>query len=138
MPFLSSLPSTFPFLLVILIELPPSILFLVKPDGQFPVIEPQARAVIRQYALLLQTVNLIALICCIRPVDETSRLIAGAMSVYQVGPSIRAAFRMARGEKWLGGSLGGPLVHFVVHVTCLASLLKLCAGANLVKRLVLA
>ena len=136
MSFSFSLPSTFPFLLVILIELPPSILFLFKPDGQFPVVEPQARAVIRQYALLLHTVNLIALVCCIRPVDETSRLIAGAMSLYQVGPSIRAAIRLGRGEKWLGGSLGGPLVHLVVHVICLASLSRLFAGADLVKRLV--
>ena len=131
----SLLPPTFPFLLVILIELPPSMLFLFWPDAQLPAPQPQARALIRQYAVLLTSVNLIALIFCVRPVDETSRLVAGAMAVYQIGPAIRAASRIGRGERWFEGALGGPLVHLTVHMLCLASLLRLFSSADYVKRL---
>lgn len=82
------------FLLHILIEVPASINFLVYPSGQLGSPSPQAHPIIRQYALLLMTSVVIAIIYMLRPLDSTSGQVAGALGIYHVGPSLRSIARL--------------------------------------------
>jgi hypothetical protein len=82
------------FLLHILIEVPASINFLLFPSRQLETFSPQAHAVIRQYALLLLTSVLIALIFLLRPVDDLSGQVAGVLSLYHIGPALRSIARL--------------------------------------------
>ena len=107
------------FLLHILIEVPASINFLFNPSATPSTPQPHAHAVIRQYAVLLMVTNIIALIFYLRPPDLLSCRVAGALSLYHIGPLVRAIIRQFRGERGRGGNkLGGPLVHAIVHVVC--------------------
>jgi len=72
--------------------------------------------------VLLFVSNLIALIFALRPVDGTSRNVAGALSVYHLAPLSRAASRIWEGSGVYGKGLGGPVVHLVVHGICFAGL----------------
>jgi len=109
----------------ILIETPASLNFLLNPSQQLHLSTPApaAEALIRQYALLLLSSNLIALTFAIRPVDRTSRRVAGALGFYHAGPITRAASRLLHGESFFGGGLGGPATHLGVHVACFLALL---------------
>lgn len=134
-----TLPPTLPFCLHILIELPASINFFLFPSAQVstsastPPVSAPAGALIRQYAVLLLSSNLIALIFALQPINSTSRQVAGALAVYHLAPVIRAGSRIRAGELELGqkveGSrmkgLGGPLLHFAVHSVCLLGLVGL-------------
>lgn len=111
-------PLNIPLLLHILIELPASLNFFFRPSATLAVEQPYAHAVIRQYALLLMTSNLIALIFLYQPPDAVSRKIAGAMALYHFGPLVRAGCRIWDGERNGEGGLGGPWVHMGLHGVC--------------------
>lgn len=122
--------STFPFLLHALLELPAGINFLLRPYEQLSSPAPQAHSIIRQYGVLLLVSAGIALIFAARPVDGTSRNVAGALALYHLLPMNRAWVRVAAGESHYGKGLGGPRVHLTGHLICLASLVQVAVRAR--------
>ena len=82
------------FMLHVVIEVPAAINFFLFPSGQLDSYSPQAHAVIRQYAMLLLTSVLIAMVFLVRPVDQVSGQIAGALSIYHVAPCLRSIGRL--------------------------------------------
>lgn len=114
--------GTLPFLLHMVVEIPASLNFLIRPGNQLAIPAPQAHVIIRQYATLLLSSNLIALVFFNRAVDETSRNVAGALALYHVTPIVRAVSRLIDGERAV------PLLHASVHLACLASLTLLYLG----------
>lgn len=119
MSFLGRLP----FWLHILIEFPASLNYFFNPSEQLPSPAPQAHAIIKQYAVLLLVSSLIAGIFALRPLDRTSRNVAGALAVYHLAPLMRAVGRV--GNSRYGKGLGGPVVHIIVHGVVFLSLLGL-------------
>ncbi|KAH8816108.1 hypothetical protein F5884DRAFT_208921 [Xylogone sp. PMI_703] len=135
-----------PFYIHILIETPASLSFLLNPSSQLPPsthYQPQSQSqsqseiathfIIRQYAVLLLSSVLIALIFALRPVpDRTSKRVAGSLAIYHLAPLARAAWRIWGGgrdvvfgelhEGVSGGGLGGPWVHGVVHAVAFIGL----------------
>ncbi|KAH7410831.1 hypothetical protein BKA64DRAFT_365152 [Cadophora sp. MPI-SDFR-AT-0126] len=110
------------FIIHALLELPASLNFFFRPNEQLSSPAPQAHALIRQYAVLLMSSNIVALVFAFRPVDEISRRVAGALAVYHAAPLVRAVGRIAsKGEEY-GKGLGGPWVHAVVHAGALGTL----------------
>jgi hypothetical protein len=120
---MSCLPPTLPFWLHLLIELPASTNFFFAPSEQLSSPAPQAHMILKQYAVLLFVSALIALIFALRPIDGTSRRVAGALSVYHLAPLVRAGSRIMEGSGEYGKGLGGPVFHLVVHAVCFAGLL---------------
>ncbi|KAH8789025.1 hypothetical protein F5882DRAFT_402620 [Hyaloscypha sp. PMI_1271] len=114
---------TLPFWLHFLIELPASMNFFLNPSEQLSSPAPQAHPIIKQYAVLLFVSTLIALIFALRPIDGTSRNVAGALSVYHLAPLVRAGSRIAEGSGEYGKGLGGPMLHLAVHLLCFVGLL---------------
>lgn len=112
------------FLLHIIIEIPASFNFFVFPSRQLGTNTPHAHAVIRQYAVLILTSNLVALAFLWRPMDELSGKIAGSLAIYHIAPSIRSISRLTRQARQ-----GRPLIpseaflYLVVHTICGAALL---------------
>lgn len=113
-----------PLLLHILIELPASLNFIFRPSATLAVKQPHAHAVIRQYALLLMTSNLIALIFLFKPPDAVSSQITGALALYHFGPLVRAGCRIWDGEGKGDGGLGGPWLHMGLHAVCAGALIS--------------
>jgi len=111
------------FLFHIIIETPALFNFFVFPSKQLGTHTPHAHAVIRQYAVLILTSNLVALNFVWRPVDELSGKIAGALAVYHIAPSVRSIIRLQR-----QAHDGRPLIpseaflYLVVHTICGAAL----------------
>jgi hypothetical protein len=66
----------------------------------------------------------------LRPVDGTSRNLAGALGVYHFGPLVRAVRRVWGGEGGgeKKGIVGGPWVHLVVHAVCGVGLMSVFVG----------
>jgi hypothetical protein len=119
------LPATLAFWLHFLIELPASLNFFLNPSEQLLSPAPQAHAIIRQYAVLLFVSNLIALIFALRPLDGTSRSVAGTLSIYHLAPLVRAGSRILEGSGEYGKGLGGPVLHLIVHGLCFTGLVVL-------------
>jgi hypothetical protein len=117
--------ATTPFWLHIIIEIPASLNFFFNPSEQLSSPAPQAHAIIKQYAVLLLVSSFIALILALRPIDRTSKNVAGALSLYHLSPLLRAAGRlMDRGASY-GSGLGGPWIHLIVHGLCFVLLVGL-------------
>lgn len=117
-----------PFVLHLLVEIPASINFLLAPAFQLERSDTNGRAVIRQYATLLLSMNIIATIFVFRAADKTTGDVAGAMAVYHVAPTARALYTILRGGPGVrreAHALGGPIIHLIVHITCLGFLFKL-------------
>ncbi|KAK0120012.1 hypothetical protein ONS95_011430 [Cadophora gregata] len=110
------------FLIHALLELPASLNFFFRPNEQLSTPVPQAHALIRQYAVLLMSSNIVALIFAFRPVDETSRRVAGALATYHAAPLVRAVGRITSHDEGYGKALGGRWVHAVVHAGALGTL----------------
>lgn len=110
-----------PFLFHAILEIPASLNYFLNPSGQLGIFSPQAHAVIRQYAVLLLSSVLVALLFASRDQDELSGQIAGALAVYHLAPMVRAMGR-------LGGKQGKcqPLLFLTLHGMCLAGLTGLC------------
>ena len=102
-----------PFLLHVLIEVPACINFFFRPSATLPIPHPLASAIIRQYALLLMTSNIIAILFIPRPADVLSGQVAGALALYHFGPLVRAISRIRDGES--SNALGGPWLHALLH-----------------------
>jgi len=117
--------STLPFWFHLLIELPASINFFLNPSEQLSSPAPQSHALIRQYAALLFASSLVALIFAVRPVDRTSRNVAGALAVYHLAPLGRALSRIFEGGIGYGKGLGGPWVHLAAHGFCFVELSRM-------------
>ena len=83
------------FIIHALIEIPAAINFMLSPSKQLGKPTPHAHAIIRQYALLLLSSVLIALVFASRPADELSRYVAGALAIYHIGPAIRSCARLS-------------------------------------------
>ena len=102
-----------PFFLHILGEFGASASFFLRPSQTLRKPQPEAHAVIRQYALLLTSTNLIAAIFLFQDhATAISAKVAGALALYHLGPLTRAVMKVRTGEKmgiWEG--LGGAWVH---------------------------
>ncbi|KAK4044270.1 hypothetical protein C8A01DRAFT_42939 [Parachaetomium inaequale] len=115
-------------LLHLLIETPASLSFLLAPYKQLPGASPEAKLILRNFGGLLLSTNLVCLALLFRkPVDnQLMAMLCACLGTYHVWPIYRAWARM--GAHDVGGKvgekvLGGPVVHFVVHVVCLGALL---------------
>lgn len=113
--------SQIAFFLHLIVEIPASVKFFLQPSATLATPQPQAHGLVRQYALLLVSSNLIAAEFVLRPSDQLSRHIAGALALYHIGPLFRAISRIRRAE--MGGGMGGPWLHAVVHALCAMFLL---------------
>ncbi|KAK4676990.1 hypothetical protein QC764_409245 [Podospora pseudoanserina] len=115
-----------PLLLHLLTETPASLSFLFFPHSQLPSASPQALLILQNYGGLLLSTNLITLIFLLRPnFDSLSALVALSLGSYHIWPIYRACARLnlAQGKRKNEEKiLGGPVVHFWVHVFCLVSL----------------
>ncbi len=106
----------FAFLLHLIIETAASINFLLRPSATLSAPQPHSHAVIRQYALLLISSNIIAAVMLNREIDATSGKIAGALGVYHIGPIVRAVSRIL--QKSSGSGLNEPWLHAFAHILC--------------------
>lgn len=118
------MPVNLAFLLHILGEFGASISFFFRPSQTLRQPQPDAHAVIRQYALLLTSTNLIAATFLFqdRPTTVSSK-VASALALYHFGPLTRAALKVRMGERmgiWEG--MGGAWVHVMFHSIVLAAL----------------
>ena len=107
-------------------EIPASISFALHPSGTLPIVQPFAHPIIRQYALLLSSSNLIAgafVFCSDDELHHTSieRIVTAALALYHLGPVMRALNRCRNKishEEWLAH----PMLHLIVHMVCATSL----------------
>ncbi|KAK0672937.1 hypothetical protein QBC41DRAFT_343291 [Cercophora samala] len=128
-----------PLLLHLLTETPASISFLLFPQTQLPTADPNPAAallILRNFGGLLLSTNLIALVFLLRPAfDSLSALVTLSLASYHVWPIYRAYSRLllqqqrpnlTKGKKQHDVNrnlvLGGPIVHFWVHICCLIGL----------------
>lgn len=87
------------FLLHVVVEVPAAINFMLLPSKQLGQDTPHAHAIIRQYALLLLSSILIAIIFASRPIDDLTRSVAGSLAIYHIGPSLRSWSRLGSQAK---------------------------------------
>jgi hypothetical protein len=124
----------------LLTETPASFSFLLAPRAQLPGASPEATLILRNFGGLLMATNLACVVLLTRPADdEITALLCLSLGTYHVWPIARAWTRMkwgrqgarkeGQGEKKV---LGGPVVHFVVHVACLVMMVG-SAGAVLLR-----
>lgn len=112
----------FAFVLHLVIETTAAINFFLRPSATLSSPQPHSHGVIRQYALLLLTTNIIAAAVLSRAMyDELSGQIAAAFALYHAGPLVRAVSKIRRGNA--GDVLGGAWLHALSHLLCLACLL---------------
>ncbi|RDW85563.1 hypothetical protein BP5796_03888 [Coleophoma crateriformis] len=119
--------SMLPFYLHLFLETPAALNFFFNPGQQLGLSEsvPQAEAVVRQYAVLLLSSNLVALAMICRPSDGTTQRVSGALGIYHVAPLVRAVGKIWAGQVSLSSGLGGPWVHAFGHAIALFLLLSL-------------
>jgi hypothetical protein len=111
------------FLLHIVIEVPAALNFLLFPSRQLTIYSPQAHAVVRQYAVLLFTSVIISALFLFRIHDELSGQVAGALSLYHIGPSIRSVARLrTRLREGRGLFPSEPAFYLVLHMLAGAAL----------------
>ena len=113
------------FLFHLIVEIPASLNFFFCPSATLSKPQIFAHGLIRQYALLLISSNIIATSFVLRRPDQLSGYIAGALALYHVGPLVRAITKLQKTESQ-SNSLGGPVVHFVAHSVCIAALSAAC------------
>lgn len=110
----------------VLIESAATLGFLLAPSRTFSTPQTQAEPVIRQYGLFLLAANLVIIALLNadaaegRPCSAIDpgllRTVAGALSIYHIGPASRAASRFGSRDKV--GLFNSPHAHFLVHVFC--------------------
>ncbi|KAK4126904.1 hypothetical protein N657DRAFT_180317 [Parathielavia appendiculata] len=124
----------------LLTEVPASLSFLLAPHAQLLGASPEATLILRNLGGLLMATNLVCLAVLLAKPPSDDRLTARlclCLGTYHVWPIARAWVRMRlrRGAHEGSGSgsggggvreekkvLGGPVVHFVVHVICLLAM----------------
>lgn len=111
------------FLLHAIIETPAAISFICFPDKQLPGGSPAAKLILRQYGgLLLSTVLISLALLTQDDLEGLRRPIAAALGSYHFWPTYRAYCRCASavpGDVNGASTLGGPLVHLIVHLLVL-------------------
>ena len=112
------------FLIHILIEIPACYNFFVHPSRQLGINTPHAHPVIRQYATLLLTSILVALIFVRQEKNDTSGKAAAALAVYHIAPSLRSIDRLIKQARH-GQALipSEAFLYLVVHTICGAALI---------------
>lgn len=113
-------PPRIAFALHILVELPASLGFFFRPSATLTTPHPEAHEIIRQYALLLTSTNLIAGIFLFQSPTSLSCQVAGALALYHVGPFARAIRRIRAGQA--SGILINPWIFLVIHAICATAL----------------
>ncbi|KUI62217.1 hypothetical protein VP1G_09324 [Cytospora mali] len=117
----------------LLVEVPASLSFLLGARKQLrePNPSPEAVLICQSYGGLLLSTNVLCfLFLCYRGsnVDDATAIVAASLAIYHVFPMWRASMRIQRqgglGRGWAQQAevLGGPYVHFVVHVLVFLSL----------------
>jgi hypothetical protein len=113
-----------PFILHAAIETAAAWSFVITPEKQLSGCSEAARLILQQYGGLLLSSNFICLAVILHgPLDGTSRWIAFSLGTYHFWPCSRALKRIkyvVQGDSVVKTTLGGPVVHLVVHVFCLA------------------
>jgi hypothetical protein len=116
-----------PLLLHAIIEAAAASSFILNPDSQLPNASVEARLILRSYGGLLLSSSLLCILFYIRPgYDAATRIVTVAMGIYHVFPAGRAAVRIKHGAGLTGEQarvLGGPSLHFITHILCLAAFL---------------
>ncbi|KAL8796335.1 MAG: hypothetical protein Q9195_001242 [Heterodermia aff. obscurata] len=88
------MPFSIPFFLHIIGEFGAATGFFLRPSQTLNRPQPDAHAVIRQYALLLTSTNLIAAIFLFQSQPTpVSTKVAGALALYHLGPLTRAGLK---------------------------------------------
>ncbi|KAI0169266.1 hypothetical protein GGR52DRAFT_574484 [Hypoxylon sp. FL1284] len=112
-----------PFAAHALVETAAALSFIFDPDKQLPGCSVSAKLILRQYGGLLLSTNLICLVILAEPgCTDATRLFAAALGTYHVWPCYRAYARMRHGirvSRKEQSTLGGPLLHLIVHLACL-------------------
>ena len=123
--------AAWPFILHILTELPAAFAFALFPSATLSTPQPHAHALIRQYALLLFSTNVIAAVFIFRHGEAEAgsyelrwieRWVACSLALYHVGPLIRAGCKVWKGTQRRQHYLARPWIHLIVHLVCLAGL----------------
>ncbi|KAK0628921.1 hypothetical protein B0T17DRAFT_170608 [Bombardia bombarda] len=131
MTWLSSAKA--PLLLHLLIETPAALSFLLHPQAQLPGASDDAKLILRSYGGLLLSTNLVCLTLLLDGTTSTTMAarITLCLGLYHAWPIYRAVSRIRRYGRVASGPpkekgavtvLGGPALHFVVHVVCLVAL----------------
>lgn len=105
----------------LLIETTAAINFFVRPSATLAAPQPHSHGVIRQYAILLLSTNIIVAVVLNRAIsDDFTEQIAAAVALYHAAPLARAVSKIRGGKP--GDTLGGPWLHAVTHLVCAVSL----------------
>ncbi len=111
----------FALVLHLAIETTAALNFFLRPSATLSTPQPHSHGVIRQYALLLLTTNIIVAVVLNRAVhDALCGQIAAALALYHGGPFVRAVSKIRRGDS--GDVLGGAWLHAFSHLLCAACL----------------
>ncbi|KAI5861456.1 hypothetical protein GGS23DRAFT_151374 [Durotheca rogersii] len=118
-----------PFAAHALVETAAALSFIFRPEKQLPACTPAAKLILRQYGGLLLATNLVCIVILAQPSlgDNTIRLLAAALGSYHLWPCYRAYIRIAYqvdAQEQTQPALGGPSVHLVVHLLCLAMFVR--------------
>ena len=114
-----------PFILHVILESPAAVAFALFPSATLRTPQPEAHALIRQYALSLLTTVLIAAVFARQPHDlqannahiqRLEQQVAGALALYHVGPMIRAARKYRARQEQDRRMM--PCLHFFSHGAC--------------------
>ena len=119
-------PFNLAFFTHIILESGAACAFFRNPSFTLAQPQPHAHQVIRQYALLLISTNLIAanFLFQQQPSALSSR-VAGALALYHLGPITRAALKISSGEERgsrKGELLGGAWLQASFHIIMLVML----------------
>lgn len=105
----------------LVIETIAAINFLFRPSATLAEPQPHSHGVIRQYAVLLLSTNIIVAVVLKRAVsDEITEQIAAAVALYHAAPLVRASSKIRKGKS--DDALGWPWLHAVAHLVCAVSL----------------
>ncbi|KAI0839948.1 hypothetical protein F5Y06DRAFT_265045 [Hypoxylon sp. FL0890] len=113
-----------PFAIHAFVETTAALSFIFNPNKQLPECNEAAKLILRQYGGLLLSTNLICLAVLIEPgFSYMTRLLAAALGSYHIWPCYRAYIRIHYNiglSKDGKSALGGPQLHLIVHLMCLA------------------
>ncbi|KAK1759653.1 hypothetical protein QBC47DRAFT_372686 [Echria macrotheca] len=130
-------PEKLPLLLHTLTETPASLSFLLTPESQLPHATPEAVLILRSYGALLGSTSLLSLWFTFssQTDPESTRIFSLAMALYHLFPIYRAWARMSLLPRTPQTPkpkkvLGGPRVHFWVHIICFLSLIASSAATT--------
>ena len=124
--------ASIPFLMHIIVEFPAAITLAFNPSGTLPVMQHDAHAIIRQYALLLMSSNFIASILALQDsqlpgLNPVSQGVAVSLAFYHLGPAVRAIGRIRRRDE-TQSFLANPRLHVSAHILCATALLGRAAA----------